>query len=331
MGKRILVEGIMHLGDLIASSAIIGPLKREYPDSHITYLITPGMETAIESMPQVDDYIVYRYKSGGDIKGVWELSRKMKRGNYDIFVSFDPRDRTAIAALLGAIPVRIASGSVFGWHVNGFKRSFYTNFVSLLDYDLEQHLTGEAFLESVNRLFATSIKDEDRPCLEVPEDVFASFKQSKKLDLNSGSYVCLCLSTVDSRRSWPSEYWSATIEQVITSIGPVVLVGTKEDFPLAEATQGMLPKSLQDNVINLCGKTSLQELFAVLQNAKLTMNIDNGIGHMAAALDCPTITLFPTKSPKRFLPMGKKAQAVVPHKQGEQIELEQVLAAVKQF
>ena len=84
MGKRILVEGIMHLGDLIASSAIIGPLKREYPDSHITYLITPGMETAIESMPQVDDYIVYRYKSGGDIKGVWELSRKMKRGNYTL-------------------------------------------------------------------------------------------------------------------------------------------------------------------------------------------------------------------------------------------------------
>lgn len=52
---------------------------------------------------------------------------------------------------------------------------------------------------------------------------------------------------------------------------------------------------------------------------------------MAAALDCPTITLFPTKSPKRFLPMGKNAQAVVPHKQGEQIELEQVLAIVKQF
>lgn len=99
MYTRILIEGIMHLGDLIASSAIMGPLKREYPDSHITYLITPGLEAAVEAMPQVDDYLVYTYKSGGSIKGVWDLSRRMKQGNYDIFVSFDPRDRTAIAAM----------------------------------------------------------------------------------------------------------------------------------------------------------------------------------------------------------------------------------------
>ena len=331
MGKRILVEGIMHLGDLIASSAIIGPLKREYPDSHITYLITPGMETAIESMPQVDDYIVYRYKSGGDIKGVWELSRKMKRGNYDIFVSFDPRDRTAIAALLGAILVRIASGSVFGWHVNGFKRSFYTNFVSLSDYDLDNHLTGEAFLESVKRLFATSIKAEDRPCLKVSEGIFESLQQADKVNLQSGSYVCMCLSTVDSRRSWPIEYWVETIKQVLTMLGPVILIGTKDDNDLAEQTEKMLPESFQDKVTNLCGKTSLEELFAILQNAKLTVNIDNGVGHMAAALGCPTLTLFPTKNPKRFLPMSDKARAVTPKKQGEQITLEQVLSEVKQF
>lgn len=72
MGKRILIEGLMHLGDLVASSAIIRSIRRKYTNSEITYLVTPGLVEAAKAMPDVDGVLIYEYKSGGSLDGVWQ-------------------------------------------------------------------------------------------------------------------------------------------------------------------------------------------------------------------------------------------------------------------
>lgn len=335
MGKRILIEGLMHLGDLVASSAIIRPIRRKYPNSEITYLVTPGLVEAAKAMPDVDGVLIYEYKSGGSLGGVWQLSRRIKEGKYDIFISFDPRDRTAIAAWLGRVPVRLATDSVFGWPVNWVKQSFFTQFTALRDFDLNMHLTGETFLEGVHRMLDVEIYSDDRPVLHVPVNIFESIldrvNQSGSVMMQKNSYVCMCLSTVDKQRSWPIEHWVTTISYILQHVGSVILVGTKEDYSLASTVIPRLPEKFRACIVNFCGKTSLLELFAILQGARLTVNIDNGIGHIAAALCCPTVTLFPTQSPSRFLPMGIEAVAVTPSEDLGSITVEAVVSAISQY
>lgn len=122
-----------------------------------------------------------------------------------------------------------------------------------------------------------------------------------------------------------------TISYILQHVGSVILVGTKEDYSLASTVIPRLPEKFRACIVNFCGKTSLLELFAILQGARLTVNIDNGIGHIAAALCCPTITLFPTQSPVRFLPMGIKAVAVTPTEGLGCITVEAVVSAISQY
>ena len=47
-----------------------------------------------------------------------------------------------------------------------------------------------------------------------------------------------------------------------------------------------------DGCFNLCGKTSLHQSAYILANAKLTISNDTQLGHISAALGCPTMSLF---------------------------------------
>lgn len=105
----------------------------------------------------------------------------------------------------------------------------------------------------------------------------------------------------------------------------IVLIGTKDDCTLSLK----IIENIRDDtkVVDLCGRTSLDELINLLSRTKLSINIDNGIGHLAAALQRPTVTLFPTADPKRFIPVGPLSIAVQPRKE---ISVSDVLRALSQ-
>ena len=61
----------------------------------------------------------------------------------------------------------------------------------------------------------------------------------------------------------------------------------------------ILQENLGDNVINLCGKTSLRELAAVISLSKLVLSPDSAAMHLASSLQVPVISLYAIHDPKR--------------------------------
>ena len=83
-----------------------------------------------------------------------------------------------------------------------------------------------------------------------------------------------------------------------------VFVGSKDDV---WRTNNVIKNLGNIEYVNLVGLTSLKELCSVLYLSNLTISNDNGVAHISAGLDRPTLILFGPSNPKWFYPYNKKS------------------------
>ena len=78
-----------------------------------------------------------------------------------------------------------------------------------------------------------------------------------------------------------------------------VMVGGKTDYEISQS------KKLESerNIINLVGKTDLQELYNILRECRLYIGPDSGTLHIASILNRPVIGLYATSNPNRTGPI----------------------------
>ncbi|MCX8667796.1 glycosyltransferase family 9 protein [Acetobacteraceae bacterium B3987] len=101
-------------------------------------------------------------------------------------------------------------------------------------------------------------------------------------------------------KRWPASHF-ATLAQAITAWGyQPVIIGSITDRPLANIIHAQAPQTL-----DLTGQTDLPSLAGLLHRAIFCIGNDTGPLHVAATMDCPTLTLFSAESdPGRCAPLG---------------------------
>lgn len=75
-----------------------------------------------------------------------------------------------------------------------------------------------------------------------------------------------------------------------------VLVGDVSELQACEE----LSRACGPNLVNLGGKTSLNELMILLESAQITMASDTGVAHLSVALQTPTLMLFGPNSAQKW-------------------------------
>ena len=100
-------------------------------------------------------------------------------------------------------------------------------------------------------------------------------------------------------KQWPVRHFRAVAEWWVKQGGRVTTVGAvREEADCAAVSTGLAGS------LNLAGKTSLRELIAVLQNARLVIANDSGVMHLAAGLGKPGVALFGCTNPVATGPVG---------------------------
>lgn len=89
----------------------------------------------------------------------------------------------------------------------------------------------------------------------------------------------------------------------------IVLAGSKKDNKHANAIIAGVEVSLQKQVIDLTGKTSLLDLANLIKHSELLITNDSASIHMAAALDKEAICVFMGENYGRFAPYPKEIYA----------------------
>lgn len=104
--------------------------------------------------------------------------------------------------------------------------------------------------------------------------------------------VCLH-GTARSGKCWPESSWRELIGLAVSAEQPVLLPwGSAEELARARRLAAAFPPM----AVQVLPRLTLSELALCLRNAQAVVAVDTGLGHLCAALDVPTVSLYgPTK------------------------------------
>lgn len=91
------------------------------------------------------------------------------------------------------------------------------------------------------------------------------------------------------RKHWPKEKFAhISIELAAEKRYRIMLFGSEEERDISD----FIARSMKNDAVNLCGKTTLGQFAAVLRRCKLLIANDGGPLHMASALGVKTVSIF---------------------------------------
>lgn len=113
-------------------------------------------------------------------------------------------------------------------------------------------------------------------------------------------------SQLPSRR-WPAERFARVAEGLARRGLQVVLSGTAGEAPIARAL-GDLARA---PVVDLCGRTDLWTLGALVAHARLLVANDTGVSHVASALGTPSVIVSLGSEVARWAPLDRALHRVL--------------------
>jgi heptosyltransferase-1 len=104
-----------------------------------------------------------------------------------------------------------------------------------------------------------------------------------------------------SSKLWPAAEWARLADWLSQDcVLQVILTGSPADRQLADQITALT----RGRVVNLAGRTTLDELAGIMKRASLAVTTDTGPMHLAAALGTRVVAIFGPTAPWRTGPFG---------------------------
>ena len=302
--KRVVVRGTNWVGDAVMTVPALRALRRVLPQAHITLVIRPGTKGIFSEADFVDDVLVY------DRKGAWSVVgqvREWRRRQFDLAVLFQNAFEAALIPFLAGVPLRLG-------YATESRQALLTHPLALPDWRSSRHevfyyLYLVAALEQLLSGASTISESDPDASLQISAERRA---EAKNLLLAKGvrkgePLVALCPGSINSRaKRWPAEAYATLADRLIDSRRQVLLIGSKDELDVTrEVTSRM-----ENQPIVLTGKTSLDQITAVLSLVDLVVTNDTGPAHIAAALGRPTLVIFGPTNPLTTRPFAPEAEVL---------------------
>src|SRR6185503_5177892 len=302
--KRVVVRGTNWVGDSVMTVPALRALRRVLPDARITLVIRPGPKGIFSEADYIDDLLVY------DRKGVFSVIsqiREWKRRKFDLAVLFQNAFEAALIPFLAGVPLRLG-------YATESRQALLTHPLPLPDWRSSQHevfyyLYLVTALEQL--LFGRSDVCESEPDWRIQ---ISESRKSEAAELlraygvsEAESVVAICPGSINSRaKRWPAERFATLADRLIDSRRKVLLIGSKDELDVSED----VVRRMQNQPVVLTGKTSLDQITAVLARADLIVTNDTGPAHIGAALGRPTIVIFGPTNPLTTRPFAPEANVL---------------------
>jgi heptosyltransferase II len=300
--KRVVVRGTNWVGDSVMTVPALRALRRVLPEAHITLAIRPGARGIFSEADFIDDVLVYDRK--GPLS-VFPQIREWKRRKFDLAVLFQNAFEAALIPFLAGVPLRLG-------YATESRHALLTHPLALPDWRASRHevfyyLYVITALEQM--LFGTSSICEADPDASIQ---ISETRKAEATDLlhahgvrDGGLVVAICPGSINSRaKRWPAEAYAALADRLIDANRQVLLIGSKDE---ADVSQDVTSR-MRNRPIVLTGKTSLDQITAVLSAVDLIVTNDTGPAHIGAALGRPTIVIFGPTNPLTTRPFSPVAE-----------------------
>ncbi len=301
--KNILIIRLSAIGDVIMASALIPALREAYPGAHINWLVDEANAGLLAGNPNLHRVIVWPRRRWRELlqnrrylewcREFTRLLASLREEPFDLVLDIQGLLKSGIWAFLSGGKTKIGLGSREGsqWLMD-----------EVVDRKTEHLVVGSEYLKLVRSLgFEPAHFDMD---IAVSRQVSA---ESATLLQSAGvvkPFAVICPFTTRPQKHWFDENWVELSTRLADERGwQVVMLGGPADGNAAEAIA-----TKTATLVNLVGRTRLEQCAAIMQSAELLVGVDTGLTHLGIAMKTPTLALFGPTRP--YLDIGR-AQARV--------------------
>ena len=285
-GERSLVIAPQWIGDAVMTEPLMRRLHAR--GERLTVGALPWVAPVYRAMPQVAEVLEFPFQHGGlQLKARRALGKQL-HGRFEAAYVLPNSLKSALLPLLAGIPRRVG--------YLGEAR------VGLLTHRLKNPKNKPPMVAFYSALSGDTDVADDRPRLQVPQQDVERALQAQ--GQQPGRYFVFAPGAeYGPAKRWPPHHYG---KLALLLDAPVLILGSAKEAPLAEEISAHAP----GKCVNLCGKTSLMEAFALIAGARAVISNDSGLMHVAAAFGVPQVALFGSSSPLHTPPLNDQAQVV---------------------
>jgi lipopolysaccharide heptosyltransferase II len=298
--KKILVIKLGAMGDVILAVPSLRMLRERYPNAWISLLVDRKLAPLVSICPYINEVIPVDRKKIPQSVYLLKLARKLRKEGFDASVDLQNSKWTHLLAFLGGVRERY-----------GFRRGPFGFFLNRPDHTFD--VSDSPIRHQFRILSKLGVRefDESLELWAEPDSSFRVNEWLKKDHDESKRYVGFVIGSSPrwATKRWPIENYEELAKRLEKMNCKIVLIGSPEDAGWFKGFQGLQNAS----VINLIGKTSLQDLVAVIQQLDVLVTGDTAPLHVASAVGTKIVALFGPTDAKRHMPPAQNPIVLTKH------------------
>jgi heptosyltransferase-2 len=273
-----LIVAPQWIGDAVMTEPLLRRLHAR--GETLTVGALPWVAPVYRAMPQVSEVIEFKARRS--------IARQVE-GRFDSAYVLPNSLKSALLPFLASIPRRVG--------YLGEAR------VGLLTHRLKNPKNKPPMVAFYSALSGDADGlENDRPQLRIDAAQVAA--ALAKHELAQGDYFVFAPGAeFGSSKRWPASHYA---QLALLLDRPVVLLGSGKEAALC----GEIVAAAPGRCIDLAGKTSLAEAFALIAGAKAVVSNDSGLMHVAAAFGVAQVALFGSSSPLHTPPLNDRARVL---------------------
>jgi ADP-heptose:LPS heptosyltransferase len=275
----ILIIKLGALGDVINTLPLVVNLKKHL-NADIHWVVEPLSFPLVSAHPCVDNTVLFnRHTWRQSLPG---LIRKIRNRHYDLCLDLQRILKSGMMCMVSKSTRRI-----------GFDRtrckemSWLFGFDRIPSSDPSRHMVRQ-YLEFSEYL---GLADNDIRW-DIPVKGVLPFRLPEE-------YIVLNIGATKEANKWTAQGFSSLAHEIMQKYHvPCILTGAKEDLGMSS----QIMRNNDNGIIDLVGKTTIEELIEVLAGSSAVVSCDTGPMHLGVALGKEVIALFGPADPRRTGP-----------------------------
>jgi heptosyltransferase I len=288
---RVLVIKTSSLGDVVHTLPALTDARRAIPDIQFDWVVEEGFAEIPAWHPAVAQVIpvaIRRWRKHPLQtlrSGEWKrFKARLRETRYDLVID-------AQGLLKSAWLTRYVKAPVAGFDRDSVREPLASRFYErCYEVSREQHA-----LERVRHLFAQAL-GYSKP------DVAADYGLDRSQLATSGEqpYLLFLHGTTWPSKHWPERYWRELAERMSE-------FGWAIRLPWGSPAEKSRAERIADGLagVSVLPRLNLGGIAKVVAGARACVAVDTGLGHLAAALDVPSISLYGPTLPGRVGAYGR--------------------------
>ncbi|QPJ66025.1 MAG: glycosyltransferase family 9 protein [Candidatus Nitrohelix vancouverensis] len=298
MPESILVLTLTRIGDLVQATPLIAGLRKKYPEAKITQVVSSDFAEFAERIPHVDETIVFdlrqfKEKQEGTLwvnvyRYLENFMDSLKGRGFDLMVNLSHSKLSAFMNLYLDMKEFIGfacneTGDRMSRHpwmqyfgIEPFNRAYNP-------FNLVEIFTRSGDVDPGSEAIQILPQADDEASIQNLLEEHSIQEGELLIGVQAGS-------SIEGRR-WPTRYFAELIDRLSSEMNArVLLFGVASESSLAKDIIDTVAN--KEKVVDLTGRTKINQLVAMLGKCRYLVTNDTGTMHIAAALGVRIVGLF---------------------------------------